>query len=513
MSRRKQRRSVAAADIMDAQGPWFDGVAYLQEKEPEEAFVSMAKSKTIGILGGGMSGLMTAHLLDSVGIKDWTIVEASSRIGGRVHTSYLNGSTPDDYQYQEMGPMRFPVSLTAENNETIEIMDHRMVFQLADVLNQQNGEDSDLAVNFIKWIQSSPGNPSSSTLRRPDGTVPSRAEVAVDPAYSTNANASYSNATLVAEANEAIEEWSGLDEAGIRLLASNVFQAHKKAVEEGYFDFSEAGYLKYQLGYDNNITDQVANIASDSPEWLYDNVYFSASEWRTIDKGLSSLPAAFGPQVLNRTIFQTAVQGMTYNSSTEKVAIQHRSNNLFDISPETMEFDYAVVAVPFSRVRLWNPLPDYTSLLSRAISRLNYQQSCKVALHYESRFWEHLPEHPILGGCGSSNIPGVGSICYPSYTLNATGPGVILGSYVSGVQARSLGSLTEEQHVALIQRAMIEVHGPVAQDQWTGAYDRICWENNEFQSGAWAAPSVGQQDLYLPAYFHTEKHTVFGKYT
>lgn len=89
---------------MDAEGPWFDGVAYLHEKQPDEAFVSAAKSKTIGILGGGMSGLMTAHLLDSVGIHDWTIVEASSRIGGRVHTSYLNSTSPDEYQYQEMGP-------------------------------------------------------------------------------------------------------------------------------------------------------------------------------------------------------------------------------------------------------------------------------------------------------------------------------------------------------------------------------------------------------------------------
>lgn len=58
---------------------------------------------------------------------------------------------------------------------------------------------------------------------------------------------------------------------------------------------------------------------------------------------------------------------------------------------------------------------------------------------------------------------------------------------------------------------MIEVHGSVAQDQFTGSYDRICWENNEFQNGAWASPLVGQQQLYLPAYFHTEKHTVFGK--
>lgn len=385
-----------------------------------------------------------------------------------------------------------------------------MVFQLADVLNKQNGNDSALAVNFIKWIQSSAGAPSSTSKRRPDGTVPSAAEVKSDSAYATNANETYSNATVVAEAGVAFEEWSKLDEKKMASIATNVFQAHKQAVEDGYFDFSEAGYLKYLLGYDNNITDEVTDISSNSPNWLYDDVYFSATEWRTIDKGLSSLPRAFGPQVLNRTIFNTTVQGMSFNEETQKLNIHHRSKDLLSIKPETMDVDYAVVAVPFSRVRLWNPMPDYTSLLSRAIKRLNYQQSCKVALHYETRFWEHL-SHPVFGGCGSTNIPGVGNICYPSYEINSTGPGVILASYISGTNARSLGALTEDQHVALIQRAMIEVHGATAEEQWTGAYDRICWENNEFQNGAWAAPLVGQQELYLPAYFHTEKHTVFGK--
>ncbi|KAL1588819.1 hypothetical protein WHR41_02722 [Cladosporium halotolerans] len=485
-----------------------------KKRSPRMHLFPRKKSKTIGILGGGMSGLMTAHLLDSVGIHDWTIVEASSRIGGRVHTTYLNGSKPEDYQYQEMGPMRFPVSISdPDTNETLQIMDHRMVFQLADELNKQNGNDSSLAVNFIKWIQSSPGAPSSTSKRRPDGTVPSVAEVSDDPAYATNLNATYSNATLVAQAKDAIEEWSDLDHDKIASIATNVFRAHKQAVADGYFDFSEAGYLKYLLQYDNNITDQVTDISGSLPNWLYEDVYFEATEWRTIDKGLSRLPAAFGPQVLNRTIFQTSVQGMSFDENTQKLSILHRDNNLFDVEPQSMEVDYAVVAIPFSRVRLWNPMPDYTSLLSRAINRLNYQQSCKVALHYETRFWEHL-EHPIIGGCGSSNIPGVGSICYPSYGINSTGPGVILASYVSGTYARSLAALTEEQHVARVQRAMIEVHGSVAQDQFTGSYDRICWENNEFQNGAWASPLVGQQQLYLPAYFHTEKHTVFvGEHT
>lgn len=53
-------------------------------------------------------------------------------------------------------PMRFPVSLTyADTNETLEIQDHKLVFQLADVLNQMNADvDPVFQVNFVKWIQS-----------------------------------------------------------------------------------------------------------------------------------------------------------------------------------------------------------------------------------------------------------------------------------------------------------------------------------------------------------------------
>jgi len=49
---------------------------------------------------------MTAFMLESVNITDWTIMESSGRVGGRVRTAYLAGTQPEDYQYQEMGPMR-----------------------------------------------------------------------------------------------------------------------------------------------------------------------------------------------------------------------------------------------------------------------------------------------------------------------------------------------------------------------------------------------------------------------
>ena len=60
VSKRRTRRGITLADVADAEGPWFDGVEYLQAKEPNSTFVSQAKEKTIGILGGGMSGLMSS---------------------------------------------------------------------------------------------------------------------------------------------------------------------------------------------------------------------------------------------------------------------------------------------------------------------------------------------------------------------------------------------------------------------------------------------------------------------
>lgn len=506
----KKREEISA--VADAMGPWFDGVAYMAAKQNNASFVTVAKSKKIAIVGGGMSGLMTSLLLDSVGIHDWHITESSQRIGGRIRTKYLAGSTPDQYQYQEMGPMRFPVSTKyADTNETLDIQDHKMVFQLGDVLNQLNGNSSSLAVNFIPWIQASnnvPGN--SNGFRLPNGRIPSAAQIKSNRTAYTFPAAEGPDEEAQEHAEEALEEFIGVTPEVLREMSTNVYKAHKDAVEKGLFNWSEAAYLKYALNQSADVVDFLTGNG-DSPIWEYDTAYFGATTWRTIDKGLESLPRAFLPHVQDRLTLGRKITGLKHDNSTGKVSIEWR-NDPFAMEPESETYDYAVVSVPFTKVRLWS-LPKYSSLLSRAISTMNYQQSCKVALHYKTRFWEKLSP-PIIGGCGSTDIPGIGSVCYPAYKINSTGPGVILGSYASGTIARSVAALSTADHVALVQRAMVEVHGDIATEQFTGSYDRQCWEVDEHQAGAWAAPTVGQQELYLPAYYETEFNTIFvGEHT
>lgn len=58
-------------------------------------------------------------------------------------------------------------------NETLEIKDHQIVFQLAAKLNELNGGDPKLSVDFIPWIQNSDNAPYYyNGIRNADGTVP-----------------------------------------------------------------------------------------------------------------------------------------------------------------------------------------------------------------------------------------------------------------------------------------------------------------------------------------------------
>lgn len=130
----------------------------------------------------------------------------------------------------------------------------------------------------------------------------------------------------------------------------------------------------------------------------------------------------------------------------------------------------------------------------------------QVALQFSTRFWEHYAS-PILGSCSThTDIPGIGSICYPSYKINSTGPGVMLASYTSGDFGIRLASLPELEHVQYVLDAMVEIHGQVARETYTGRFSRKCWALDPLQSASWANPSIGMHKLYIPTYFETHNN-------
>ncbi|KAL8856124.1 MAG: hypothetical protein Q9178_007249 [Gyalolechia marmorata] len=407
-TRLSKRASIpmTGASGIDAEGPWFDGVEALREREDNAVDAAQAKAKKVAIVGAGMAGLITWLCLNMSGFHNLEMVEAGQRLGGRVQTAYLEGG-PSDYQYQEMGPMRFPESIQyAGSNETIPINDMQLVFQLADVMNQLNEGQPNYTVKFIPWIQESPnGLYYFSGLKDADGLPPTATEVKNNPKLTLPVPED----PIVGNITDLVSE-IGCNPKTAAAIAKNTFTAYKEFINTGLGglggdDWSEFAYLHNHLKYSLNATDQAINSGE-------------------------------------------------YGGNG--------GNSLWDL--------------------------------------------LKVALQFSTRFWEHYSQ-PIYGSCSTAtDIPGIGSICYPSYKINSTGPGVMLASYTGGNFGIRFASLPDLEHVQYVLNAMIEIHGEVAREQYTGRYNRKCWALDPLESASWASPSVGMHKLYIPTFFETENN-------
>lgn len=272
--------------------------------------------------------------------------------------------------------------------------------------------------------------------------------------------------------------------------------------------WSEFAYMVHNLEASLNDTDIVADGSGAVPFWdsFYEGLYFSAAEWMTIDGGLNRLPWAFHPLVDNSTTMNRKIERVEWDAKNDQVKLQWR-NNYTETEFQTASYDYAVVAVPFSVVKNWRLPAEIDITMKNAITHLVYTSACKVSLEFSERFWEKY-DNPIYGSCSTStDIPGIGTICYPSYNINGTGPATMLGSYVSGGGwGERWASVSDEEHMQYVLQAMIEIHGEVARQQFTGKYDRLCWLLDPLESAAWAAPGLGQHELYLPEYFKTHQN-------
>ncbi|KAL8995572.1 MAG: hypothetical protein Q9169_004714 [Polycauliona sp. 2 TL-2023] len=400
--------------------------------------------------------------------------------------------------------------------------DQQLVFQLGEIMNQMNQAQLNYSVNFTPWIQESPnGLYYFSGLKDTDGLPPTATEVKSNPKLTVPVVAD----PIVGNITDVVSELTCTPEL-MGAIAKNTFTAFKSFVESGPGglggdDWSEFAYIHNHLGYSLNATDQVVNAGTYGGrggnslwDYIYSCAYFGATTWKTIDGGLSQLPNSFYPHVGSITTMGRPIERAQFLPEEKQVVLSWK-DSYTDIAFRNKTYDYVVIAVPFSKVRSWRfPNTTFSPTLKNAITAMPYDTVCKVALQFSTRFWEHYAK-PIYGGCSTAtDIPGIGSVCYPSYKINSTGPGVMLASYTSPDFGIRFAALPELEHVQYVLNAMIEIHGEVAREQYTGRYYRKCWALDPLESASWAAPSIGMHKLYIPSYFETHNNMIFvGEHT
>ncbi|KAB8071405.1 hypothetical protein BDV29DRAFT_193299 [Aspergillus leporis] len=502
----------------DALGAWFDGVNAINATSKSTSNTT-TKNTTIAIVGAGISGLATALILDSVGIHNWEIIEASDRVGGRFRTKLVG----DTQEWAEMGPMRLPVRAHYNDGETVEYSDHAMVFQLAEMLNKMNKNESKWRVDFIPWIQHSPNELlARGTGRLPDGSIPTREQTLLDPGLGKKAPM----------ATEAYEETKGKMDGilkrkeMLKFIQRDVWRAHRMAMNQGLDDWSEQAMMRHIFNASENVTDAIWTDSDYDVFWdeMHHNSNlgldgsagsYGTTEWVCIDRGFNRLSEAFLPHVndrltLNRKIRKLEpISGPNGRTQTKLSWYPSVSNRTY----EAKTYDYTIMAVPFTMTRFMS-LPTYSSVLNRAISEagLRFKSACKVALLFSQRFWEKGP-NPIFGGYSTPPSNSIGALYYPVYGLNESRPGLIM-HYRGGDWSDRFVSFSDEEHVQTVLDAIVSLHGEQARELYTGDYERLCWLQDEHTATSWCRPDVEQHRLYIPTYHRTEHNTIFvGEHT
>ncbi|KAJ6011764.1 hypothetical protein N7499_013263 [Penicillium canescens] len=528
LQNKPKKRSTADTNIpllkdFDALGTWFDGVASIRDKLEATGGVtsgSSPKNASIAIVGGGISGLATGLMLDSVGVYNWEIIEASDRVGGRFRTKYVAGTQ----EWAEMGPMRLPYSVTyKDDNETLLYSDHQLTFQMANILNEMNKNNSQWKIDFIPWIQHSPNELlAQGTRRHPDGRIPTRAEVEADPSLEDAPDITTAEFKNTQDQMDKILK----NETTLKSLQKDVWRAHKIAMDQGLDDWSEQAMMRHVFKASENVTDEI--WTSSDYDVFWDELHHNSNlgldgtkgslgetKWLCIDGGFNRLSDAFLPHVrdrltLNRKIRKLEpIQDSNGNTRTRLSWYPSISNRTY----ESKDYDYTIMAAPFTMTRFMD-LPKFSSVLDRAISEagVRFKSACKVALLFSERFWEK-GDRPIFGGYSKPPSDPVGALYYPVYGLNESRPGLIM-HYRGGDWSDRFVSFSDEEHVQTVLDSIVSLHGEQVRDLYTGDYERLCWLQDEHTATSWCRPDVEQHKLYIPAYHQTEHNTIFiGEHT
>jgi hypothetical protein len=192
-----------------------------------------------------------------------------------------------------LNTVRFPLSYTSsETNETVQIQDHRIVFQLAAEVNNRNKNNTNFTVDFIKWYQNSPnGLYYFNGERKPNGQVPTLSEVKANASLlgpSSNQPADPKLNALNTDLDELMENGNFLEQ-----MARNIYLAHKTFLDRGLNDlggddFSEFAYVHNVLGYQLN--DTFVGLGEGGTESFWDSKFRSHRLLATTATSYSHFP-------------------------------------------------------------------------------------------------------------------------------------------------------------------------------------------------------------------------------
>lgn len=464
--------------------------------------------KKVAVLGAGMAGLTAALELSELG-HNVIVYEANDRVGGRAWTHRFS-----DGEYHELGAMRFP----AEHDHTRHYAS-RCGLTFKRFINHHDDEDTlyffkgilskhsdwDLKIlpelnltDFEKWMINSgpiPKEAKSSqllnllvypieTIKHEIDTNPHDTNALLGTGQMTNRIKELDKISLGDFLRKYISSADALD------LIGTVTGL------EVWWDKAVTMFIRDEIAAEQRLKIQGVSKGIDE-----------------IEGGTDKLPHGLLNLLKNKGVtIQFKHSIFSINKQREKIQIGVKNEK---DKFELIDYDFVICTLPFSIVRRIK-LIGLSKEKMTAIRNLTYASSTKVLLNTKERFWE--TGYNIMGGASQLDLINR-QVYYPSYkqmhiakdndaspmksmigqvnfidkgtteqiASNKKLPGVLVGSYCWGQDARRLGGLSKEDRAKAVIEAIGNIHPEILEEGMVKDESKnasIFWDEYKYAGGA-----------------------------
>jgi monoamine oxidase len=420
----------------------------------------------IAIIGGGISGLNAALTLQDAGIAS-TVYEASSRVGGRMHsdtTSWLNGQTSEHCG-----------ELIDSGHKTILGLANRFNLARVDLLGAEPAHSTDTNYFFGKYYTQAQAN--------------------------ADFNPVWNNVKKDVNAASYPTLYNLFTQAGWDLDHMSLYDWIESRVPGGHA--SSMGQLldvAYNIEYGNVTVQQsslnIVYLLGFSPVPGNFSIFGASDERYHIVGGNERLPKAVAAALAASTVqLNTALTGMVRNADgTFTLTLKSGTVTINRV------FDRVIVAIPFSVLRTILTsdaayrAAGFDSLKQTAITQLGYGKNAKLHLQFDTRYWNTSGPWGIGNGAtysdtGYQNTWDVSRAQDGStgILVDYTGGGVPLASFSGDPNNQAL-----VKQYARTFLSQLEPVFPGITSRWNGRATLDAPLNDPFLRGSYSYWKVGQ---------------------
>ncbi|MGC1216987.1 MAG: NAD(P)/FAD-dependent oxidoreductase [Phormidesmis sp.] len=434
--------------------------------------------KKVLVLGAGIAGLAAGYELTMQG-HSVEILEASSRLGGRIWTHRFNNG-----QQGEFGAMRIPASHDYTRHYV-----EQLGLGLRPFKNASEKAYFDLEGHLFKVEDAHEKVEALFHLSKRDKDE-IKAEADLDTIYLRIVKAILND---LEDAEKAQLFGHGpFSERLRRLDSQSLLQTLSR-----YPDTTDAIRLMGKAtGLDDYWQRSTLLFIREEIDDAFSGLEEIEGGMERLPQALADMPLPNGMKLRDRITFSQEVRAIAQTNESVSVIVKNGSKQ------ETLTAPYVLCTIPFSVLRRIDLHGICKSkYIKDAIQGLGYQSATKVLLNCKQRFWES--QEGIYGGKTISDSA-IKQTFYPSDNAAerkeiSEGPGVLLGSYSWGATARRLGALRPKDRGELVSDRIQRFHPDIKQylDK-SQPYASMAWDQHPYAAGAFSSSYPLDLQMFFP---------------